>query len=87
MIAIDSETAGGDIALKWAFWIFFVPMFIGLLVLASHALSKKPSIVIKLLRVAGAFIFSAAFSYVSLEAGGNWNNEENAYPIGHLCSG
>lgn len=66
MIAIDSETAGGDVALKWAFGIFFVPMFIGLLVLASHALPKKPSLVIKLLRVVGALIFSAAFSYASM---------------------
>ena len=65
-IAIDSESAGGDIAVKWAFGILFLPIFLGLLVLAAHALPKKPSTLIKALRFFGAFSFAAAGSYASM---------------------
>ena len=65
-VLIDTEAAGGDALWKYSMLVFFAPIFIGLLVLANHALPKTPSTLIKALLVFAAFSFAAAGSYANM---------------------
>jgi hypothetical protein len=65
LIAIDSEAAGGDIAIKWAFSIFFVPMTVVFLLLA-FSLPREPLLQWRIFRVACALISAAIITYVSM---------------------
>ena len=62
LVLIDTEAAAGNTLWKYSVLLFFPPMFLGGLVLAAHALPRKPSPTDKLLRVFGAFSVAAIYS-------------------------
>jgi len=64
-IAVDSESAGGDIAIKWAFSIFFVPMSVVFLLLA-FSLPRELSLPWNIFRVVAALVSAAVITYVSM---------------------